>query len=204
MGTFRNSGSFITTGWYLHDEKKEKKKESALQAFSPWRIVSTLLAAGESFANHTVREVVANVAQKTQVETDWFTWERYRHVAESKMIQASVVKVALTTAMRVTLRHLVGKKNNRIWPVCMMCYVCVMQKPEEKKKRVCFCWPNRFGRGCDSAPCSSLESMEVWEAHSKIFSLHSSSWCQLSLLTPLLPFSPSLRDAQRHHLHLII
>lgn len=73
MGVFCNSGSFITTGWYLHDEKKKRKKESALQAFSPWRIVSTLLATGESFANHTVREVVANVAQKIQVKTDWFT-----------------------------------------------------------------------------------------------------------------------------------
>lgn len=50
-------------------EKKKKKKELSLQAFSPWRIVSTLLATGESLANHTVEEVVVNVTLHAKNKT---------------------------------------------------------------------------------------------------------------------------------------
>lgn len=38
--------------------------------------------------------------------------ERNRHVNKSKMIHVTVFTVALTTAIRVILRHLVGKKTS--------------------------------------------------------------------------------------------
>lgn len=68
---------------------KKKKKESSLQAFSPWRIVSTLLATGESLANHTVEEVVANVAlhAKKNTKQNWLVRLKVTDVNKSKMIK---------------------------------------------------------------------------------------------------------------------
>lgn len=70
-------------------EKKRKKKELSLQAFSPWRIVSTLLATGESLANHTVKEVVVNVPlhAKNKTKQNWRLRLNVTDVNKSKMVK---------------------------------------------------------------------------------------------------------------------